>query len=87
MSIFRDHEIDTREPRCPKCGNAVVWVLHNSKHGAKTSTHCTKHFTQSRIDFNPKTDFFCLWRGVAKRAKSGKVEFFDTDGKTRLKKR
>jgi hypothetical protein len=85
MSVFRDHEVDNREPRCPKCGSPVVWVLHNSKPGAKTSTRCTKHPTQSRVDFKPETDSFCMWEGIVTRTRAGKVEFFDGDGRTRLR--
>ena len=86
MSVLRYHEVEP-DYRCPRCSNKIVWSLANTRPGAKTSSHCTKHPTQSRVDFKPKSDFFCMWEGVARRTKSGEVELLDSDGKTRLRKR
>jgi len=77
--------MSTKEYKCPKCRHPVVWSLSNGREGAKASAHCTKHFTQSRVDFRPETDFFCMWEGVVRRGKNGKIEIFDSDGRTRLR--
>ena len=89
MSVFRDNQVDHNfgDYRCPKCSNPIVWSLRNGRPGSKAAANCTKHYTQARINFDVKKDYICTWQGIVKRTKSGSVEFFDSDGKTRLRKR
>ena len=88
MSVFGYNEIghEYGDYRCPKCQSPIVWSLRNGRPGAEGAANCTKHPTQSRIDFNPDTEKFCMWEGIVRRTKSGGVEFFHSDGVTRLRK-
>ena len=88
MPVIRHNKVNHEfgDYRCPKCRGPIVWSLRNGKVGAKGSANCTKHPTQSRLNFKPDTDTFCTWEGVVRRTKSGGVEFFYSDGKTRLRK-
>ena len=72
---------------CPKCGSAITWSLVNGYDGAKAISHCARGPTQRRLDFRPKTDWFCTWTGIARREKNGSVKLYDSDGKTLLRKR
>jgi hypothetical protein len=86
MSVFGYSEIRNNDYQCPECGHDVVWSLSSEKAGSKTKTHCVKHPTSSRIEFQIETALTCLWEGWVQRSKAGELEFFLSDGKTPLKK-
>ena len=87
MLITRPNKVKKLSAYCPKCGSRVVWKMTNTTPGAIASANCLKHFTQSRTEFLPDLDPFCMWKGAVRRTEFGDVEFLDSDGKTILKKR
>ena len=89
MSVTRDNEVVDYvygEYRCPKCQHPIVWALGSGRAGARAPANCTKHYTQSRIEFDHTTEMFCDWEGIVERKKCGGVEFFHPDGVTRIRK-
>ncbi len=71
--------------RCPLCGGSLVWSLTNFRVGSSSEIICSNNSSSSRIDWKPRGDIFCRWKGKVVRKLDGSVAFYKEDGVSLLK--
>ena len=85
--IIKNDRSKKNRYKCPECGSGVIWFHNNLKAGSACEIKCENNPASSRVDWDPKTDTMCFWKGTAIRKRSGEIGLFHKCGKVELRYR